>query len=95
MVTLFSNRKMNTPFMDVDMVASSVSVAKKNADSSREVENVVFSGTALAVSVLFFAIVCVIKLYVVCMAIIGFIIIMQALIYKIINKQNVGLFLRG
>lgn len=95
MVTLFSNRKMNTPFMGVNMVASSVSVAKKNADSSRKVENVVFLGTALAVSVLFFAIICVNRLYVVCIAIISLIIIMLSLIYKIIDKQNAELFLRG
>ena len=37
------NRKANTDFVNADMGTSSASVAKKNADSSREVE-IVFSG---------------------------------------------------
>lgn len=36
------NRKAKTHFVDVDKGTSSASVAKKNADSSREVENVIF-----------------------------------------------------
>ncbi len=93
-MTFFKNSKMNTSRKDASVVASSVFGAKNNVSSSREFNNAIFSGTALAVSVLFLVFIGIFLLFAINLIGIISLAIISLIICIITNKQNASALTR-
>lgn len=93
-MTFYKNSKMNNSYADVNMVASSVFGAQNNKSTSRGFNNAVFSGTALAVSVLFLVLIGIILLFAVNLINIISLVIISLIICITRNKQNAELFVK-